>query len=113
MARIYPKDLEGRAAPLDPHWAIRAMVLYMRQLRKASLGFGEEAHTVALVKYNGGSGWVAREARAAEAAGDDPTRWFGHVENYCLRAKWACTENRDYPRKILFRWWPMFQKAGW
>lgn len=113
MARIYPKDLEGRAAPLDPHWALRAMVLYMKQLRNASLAFGDEAHAVALVKYNGGAGWVAREARKAAAAGNDPTQWVGHVERHCLRAQWACEESRNYPRKILERWWPMFQKAGW
>ncbi|MCI0658880.1 MAG: transglycosylase SLT domain-containing protein, partial [Acidobacteria bacterium] len=116
MARMYPKDLEGRSAPLDPAWALRAQVLYMNRLRAGLANFGEDAHAAALVGYNGGSGWLLRERKACALhtqADCDPQRWFGHVEHHCLRAKWACEENRDYPRKILFRWEPLYRKAGW
>jgi soluble lytic murein transglycosylase-like protein len=113
MARIYPKDLEGKATPLDPWWALRAMVLYMKRLRDGLSNFGEDAHAAALVSYNGGGGWLLRERKAAARAGADPQRWFGQVEHHCLRAQWACEESRNYPRKILFRWWPLYQKAGW
>jgi hypothetical protein len=121
MARMYPKDLEGKATPLDPWWALRAMVLYMKRLRDGLSNFGEDAHAAALVSYNGGGGWLLRERKACAEDADfdfpssscDPQRWFGHVERYCLRANWACEENRAYPRKILFRWEPLYRKAGW
>ena len=31
-------------------------------------------------------------------------RWFENLEKVCLRAKWACDENRHYPRNILYKW---------
>ncbi len=114
LARMYPKDLEGRAAPLDPHWSIRAMVLYMRQFHRAyPVPDYWEERAFSLARYNGGSGHVQRERTMAKAAGADPNRWFLHVERFCKRAAWACRENRDYPRKILFRWEPLYRAAGW
>jgi hypothetical protein len=114
MARMYPKDLEGKATPLDPSWAIRAQVLYMKRLDKAFRTPDKwETRAFALAAYNGGSGHIVKEKAMAKAEGYDPMRWFLNVERFCKRAKWACEENRAYPRKILFRWAPLYQKAGW
>ena len=116
LGNMYPRDLEGRNNSIDPAWNIRAMILYMKRLRMSVANFGEDAHAAALVEYNGGAGWLLRERQACAQdnnADCDPQRWFGHVENYCLRAQWACSENRAYPRAILFRWTPLYAKAGW
>jgi hypothetical protein len=42
----------------------------------------------------------------------DPNKWFGNVEHFSNRAAWAIKENRDYVAKILDRWSPMYEKAG-
>jgi hypothetical protein len=114
MARMYPKDLEGRAAPLDPNWALRAQALYMKRLDAAFFAPDKwETRAFALAAYNGGSGHILQEKAMAKAEGVDPMKWFLHVERFCKRAEWACTENRAYPRKILFRWEPLYRHAGW
>lgn len=41
-----------------------------------------------------------RENKLAEIVCDN-RRWFGHVERVCLRADWACKENRSYPNLVL------------
>jgi membrane-bound lytic murein transglycosylase MltF len=111
---MYPKDLEGRATPLDPNWALRAQALYMRRLDNTFRTSDKwETRAFALAAYNGGSGHIVKEKVMAKEAGFDPMRWFLHVERFCKRAQWACEENRAYPRKILFRWTPVYQKAGW
>ncbi len=114
MGRMYPKDLEGKATPLDPNWALRAQALYMKRLDKAFLTPDKwETRAFALAAYNGGSGHIVKEKAMAKAAGLDPLKWFLHVERFCKRAAWACEENRAYPRKILFRWEPLYRGAGW
>lgn len=114
MARMYPKDLDGKATPLDPNWALRAQAIYMKGLDKAFLTPDKwETRAFALAAYNGGSGHIVKEKAMAKAEGFDPMKWFLHVERFCKRAAWACEENRAYPRKILFRWEPMYRAAGW
>ena len=62
--------------------------------------------------YNGGPGWIGREhARCRRQPGCDPRQWYGHVERHCIRARWACEENRAYPRKIE-RALPRFETKG-
>ena len=122
MARMYPKDLEGKATPLDPNWAIRAQALYMKRLDKNFKTPDKwETRAFALAAYNGGSGWILREKKLClddydfdfPSSSCNPQRWFLHVERFCKRAAWACEENRAYPRKILFLWTPLYTKAGW
>jgi hypothetical protein len=101
---------EAAGCPLDGRWALRAMVLYDRELWA---GFGTvpdatERWAFTLAGYNGGPGWAARERRETAARGGDGARWFGHVEQVCLRAAWACRENRAYPRLILLQWTPIY-----
>lgn len=114
IARMYPKDLEGKTTPLDPNWALRAQALYMRKLDKAFKTDDKwETRAFALAAYNGGAGHIVREKAMAKAEGYDPNKWFLHVERFCKRAAWACEENRMYPRKILFRLEPLYRAAGW
>lgn len=115
MQRWYPAELREDCAasggcPLSPGWALRALVLYDRRLWLAGdYADGEDRWAFTLAAYNGGAGWIARERRAAAHGSVDPARWWGHVETVCLRASWACLENREYPRRILRRWAPLYR----
>lgn len=117
MARWYPSL--GGAQPYDPRWAIQALVLYDKRLlalAENARGAADacEAWAMAFVSYNGGYGWLQREARQCAAAPDcDPHRYWGQIEHFCQRADWACKENRDYPRKIIFKHQPLYLAAGW
>lgn len=114
MQKLYPElaalcpDVKG--CPLDPKWAIHAMLLYDKRLY-GLFGFasGDDRMAWMLVSYNGGAGWAQRERAQADTQGLDADRWFSNVETVCLRSISACTENRDYPRKILFKWRPGYR----
>jgi len=87
----------------DPECAFRAQSLYMKRLlhlyRMSASRREQEA--LALAAYNGGSGWIRREKRRCKRDSRcSPNRWFGHVEDHCLRSEWACRVNRDYPVRI-------------
>lgn len=110
----------GEAQPYNHIWALRALVIYDRHLLDRLLPIPESAAlatcdrwAMVLSAYNGGLGWVNRDRRMARAADADPNRWWGHVEHYTARAAWAKQENRDYPRRILWRWEPLYLQAGW
>ncbi len=86
--------------PTDPGCAIRAQIVYMRRLL-ARYRFDREPWEFSWAAYNGGPGWIAREkSRCRREPGCDPRRWTGHVERHCIRAAWACAENRAYPAKV-------------
>lgn len=99
--------------PFNPAWALRALVRYDLWLWDRNPAATEcDRMAFALVSYNGGEGWLRREQTRAAAKGDDRLRWFGHVERWCIRAAWACAENRDYPRKILLRHQAIYASWG-
>ncbi len=90
----------------DPACSVRSQILYMRRLLTRYRFSATEAEqwAFAWAAYNGGPGWITREkARCNRRPGCSPGRWFDNVERHCLRANWACRENRAYPRKILAR----------
>ena len=90
----------------DPACSIRSQIVYMRRLliRYSDSATPEDQWAFASAAYNGGPGWISREkARCAAAPDCEPRRWWGHVELHCLRAAWACRENRAYPQKIVAR----------
>lgn len=100
----------------DPRWALRALVLYNKRLYDALEGLAAtscDRWAMTLASYNGGRGWVLRDRRLTRQRGDDPTRWWGHVEKHSNRAAWAFRENRGYPRRILRRLEPIYLAAGW
>lgn len=140
IARVYPRAL-GPAQPLSPKWALNAMSRYNRHLydRTAWAATDCDRWAFVLSSYNGGAGNVAKDRRlcerfsnrplssgasctsyAAESATStetrklcDSSRWWGHVEHHSPRARWAFAENRDYPKKIIHRWQPLYLHAGW
>jgi len=115
MLKWYAHELRGCSYPFDATCAIRAMALYDLRLYLASAWAADRGHrqAVMLSKYNGGSAWVDRERAESRRRGLSDRHWFHHIETVCLRAAWACLENREYPKRILFHWFPAFRQAGW
>jgi len=121
MAKLYPAQL-GDAAPLDPGWAIRALVYYNKWNYERLPRFKAEGWNrmaAALSAYNGGLGWIQREARLARA---DATcgahcatvmAWWDCVERFNARSQAAWDESRGYPRRILLLHLPAYKAAGW
>ena len=112
ISEAYPHEL-GDNRPFNPSWALRALVRYDRHLWSRVDASNEcERMAFTLSSYNGGGGWVSRDRKLAEQSGADPNKWFGHVEHYSTRAKWAFEENRAYPRRILLTLEPMYSAWG-
>lgn len=69
--------------------------------------------------YNGGLGGLLNERRACSSKpGCDPARWFGHVEQTCLKSKKplygdrsACDINRHHVQDVLLNRMPKYRKA--
>ncbi len=114
MAELYPRSL-GPAQPYNPGWALRAMVAFDRWLYQQNQAVSEcDRWAFVMAGYNGGNGWVNRDRRLASAMGADALAWFDSVERHNAgRSAANFRENRDYPRKILLRWEPMYVAAGW
>ena len=99
--------------PTDPACAFRAQSLYMgRLLRSYRLSATlRDREAFALAAYNGGAGWIKREKRKCrQDPRCNPGRWWRNVADKCIRAPWACKENREYPDRI-FRFESMFREG--
>lgn len=121
IAGAYPREL-GEGTALNPTWALRALTRYDRWIWErvptatATVtatstanppqppffkGGGECGRMVATLRgYNGGLGWVQKEARSGR-----PCEAF--------RSAASCRENLDYPRRILWVLEPAYVRAGW
>lgn len=67
------------------------------------VGIVRERWALAFACYNAGMGWIRRERRLCSGPLHpkcDPGRWFGHVEEVCLRGRAACHETRVYNARI-------------
>lgn len=88
----------------NPIWALRALVRYDRWLWDRFPASGNASPCgrmgVALRGYNGGLGYVQKEARTGK-----PCTAFRSVA--------SCRENLDYPQRILGRLEPVYERAGW
>lgn len=120
-ARWFIKDM-SRGLPCntvadftDFGCALRAQVRYMAMLRRGVKNTANECErwAMAMAKYNGGG--IKADRRLAQRMGFDASKWFGHTElfNGRNRAVHNFKENRDYPRKILFKHQQRFLKAGY
>lgn len=103
IAGVYPREL-AEADAGNPVWAMRAMARYDRWIWERvsfSSGVSDCRRMAATLRgYNGGLGWVLKEARTAQ-----PCEVF--------RTAAACRENLDYPRRILGVLEPAYVRAGW
>ncbi len=103
ISKLYVGEL-GENQPLNPSWALRALVTYDNRLWNLIIAADScERMAMTLSSYNGGLGWLQRDIKLAREAGADTARWFGSVEHYSNRAQWAIEENRGYPRRILLK----------
>ncbi|WP_435951685.1 transglycosylase SLT domain-containing protein [Dryocola sp. BD626] len=112
VSELYPQLREN--TPFNPTWAIRALVQYDLQLWKA-LPAKDSCQRMAftLSAYNGGQGWVSRDKKLATAKGLNSSIWFEHVEQVNAgrsAANWS--ENRRYPKVILFQHAPLYWQWG-
>jgi soluble lytic murein transglycosylase-like protein len=116
---LIPAEVRARCpstagCPMDPRWALTALVEYDWRLWTAGTwaASGRERWAFTLAAYNGGSAVSGGERTAcAQSRGCDPARYFGHVERFCGatgRSAASCRENRQYPRVILDRWTPLY-----
>lgn len=114
MAELYAATL-GPAQPFNPGWALRALVTYDLWLYERVQATSDcERWAFVLSAYNGGLGWVNRDRKLASAKGADQLAWFDSVERHNAgRSAANFRENRDYVRKILLRWEPLYVSAGW
>jgi len=111
IAGVYPREL-GEGGALNPTWALRALARYDRWIWERvpnsnppqppfdKGGSGCARMADALRGYNGGLGYVQREARTGQ-----PCEAF--------RSAASCRENLDYPRRILGLYEPIYINAGW
>lgn len=113
ISGLYPAAL-GANQPLNPGWALRALVTYDRWLYSRNQATSEcHRWGFVLAAYNGGQGWVNRDRRLASASGADQLAWFGGVERFNAgRSAAAFKENRDYPRLILLRYERLYSEWG-
>lgn len=113
----YP-DL-GHAAPYSPGWAMRALLRYNRHIHQRVKPWHArdvppcERWAFTLSGYNGGPGWITRDRRLAEAAGQHPDRWWHHTQHYSARSPAAMQENRHYVQRIMRTLEPRYRAAGW
>lgn len=112
MSRKYPEL--GGAEPLNPQWAIRALVRYDHDLYRPIVAASDcDRWGFALSAYNGGPGWISRDrALCRERPGCDPSRWWGHVEKYTGRSAANARENREYPRRIELQYQASYRSWG-
>lgn len=118
-ARWLP-DVCPEVGPPDvwsPRWSIAAQHCYMawlyNRVRPMRGALGDcDRWAYALRAYNGGEGWLQRERALAARAGRNADAWR-EVEGFRSRARWAHTENIEYPQRILLRIEPAYLAAGW
>lgn len=91
-----------------PDLQLRALVLMTRDAAMRFKG-ADDWLEFADAAYNGGMGGVQKERRACQVReGCDPGKWFGHVENLCLKSKRslyggrnACDINREHVHNVF------------
>lgn len=96
----------GPAAPLDPHWALRALVTYDKRLHDGANPSASDCDRwqFGLSDYNGGSGWRIRRQKMSP-----------QPEDYAITSafnpgisKVNQQQNQAYPFRIVFHWQPVF-----
>lgn len=108
ISGVYPSL--GPAQPLNPQWAMRAMLAYDHRLYEGVTRFKNECHRwgFGLSDYNGGSGRrLARQAKSRDPADYFATRFINPGISGANQR-----ENQDYPMRILFRWQPVYAPWG-
>jgi len=104
ISSLYPQL--GSPAPLDPQWAIRAMILYDKRLHDGINPAVDECsrYSFALSDYNGGSGWrIKRQKMSPQPGVYAITSAFNPGISKANQQ-----QNQDYPFRIIYHWQPIF-----
>lgn len=114
IAGVYPDTL-GQNQPYNPTWALQALVNYNHwHYQRISANTECDRWAFVLSAYNGGLGWVQRDRKKAHSQGLDKATYWGVVESVNAgRSAANFKENRGYPNRIIKRWQPVYQAAGW
>lgn len=111
IAHVYPQQL-GTAAPLDPAWAIRALVYYDYWNYKRLPMFEDAQQSrwaASLAAYNGGLGWTLKDAHIGSCS-----VWWGCADEVNDGRSLAnLKQNREYPERIIHVLQPIYTHAGW
>lgn len=114
IAGLVPELADNQ--PLNPAWAIRALVEYDKWLydRVPQTWSHCERMAFVLSSYNGGLGWLQKDVALAQRSGADPQLWFDNVERFNGgRNVSAFAENRGYPARILNELERRYARDGW
>ena len=110
------KDANGRScrdtSAFDPSCNLTATVHYQLWHARKFQGMASRREQLAamLASFNAGLGHILKErALCREDRDCDASRWFGHIENKCVRRAGACAESKHYARRILRDILPTYQ----
>ena len=103
LMQLMPRTAEefGVGDPYDPEQNIAAGVRFIEWLEnywKPHIENEQERRNFVMASYNVGHGHVQDARRLAEAHGEDPDRWHGHVEEYMLKKSNPEYYNREEVR---------------
>ena len=109
------RPASGPAAPWNPGWALRSLAGYDKWLWDRTRAHDDcNRMAMSLAGYNGGLGWVRRDAALAAELGLDPLTWWDSVETANAgRSAANKRENQGYPRRILLTLEPLYEASGW
>ncbi|WP_150539815.1 lytic transglycosylase domain-containing protein [Actinobacillus vicugnae] len=112
IATQYPELKTNQ--PFNPSWALRALVSYDYWLYQRIHAVTDcDRWAFALSAYNGRLGWVQRDKRKARIQGLDPMSYWHAVESVNSgRSRANFIENRGYPKRIIYRWQPLYLHWG-
>lgn len=107
IARLYPAI--GKPAPMNPAWAIQALVRYDTRLQGQVKGVDDcNRRAAALKGYNAGLGYVMQ----AQNKSAQPGQWWSVTEHVKTKQNPKNFEySRQYPRWIIFKRQPNYK--GW
>jgi len=109
---LYADEL-GPKQPLNPSWALRALVRYDLYLFERTAGATEcDTWRFTLAQYNGGSARLEREQLMAAQQGLDALRWINVAPFNAGRSESNWRENRGYPVAILKQRQPLYLAWG-
>jgi soluble lytic murein transglycosylase-like protein len=116
LSMVYPQEL-AKPAPYDPNWNLRALVVYDRWIwvRVPLFKLGQERFAAMLSGFNGGLGFTLKDQKIARETGScDSSLWFGCAElSQDGRTAANLNENKQYPRRILLKYKPLFDRPDW
>lgn len=114
------KELSWYNVYTRPDLQIRAVVFKMQDNYKYYYRFTDKENALAFADaaYNGGIGGLDNERRACYISKScDATKWFGNVENFCLKSKAAlygqrsaCDINRHHVEDVLVTRAPKYKQ---